>query len=186
MRKLSFRVIVTHCHLLLLSTVALAFCSGRAFGQGTGAESAGAATVKVGDVFSYQAPPGWKVLTVAGVKNPIATDPQQRDTSPFIQADTLASTTPLEEFVEANKQQMKKMVPSTEFLGQASFVTTAGLKGMRVVASAHPGVRDYKAVYYMFDGPHGTKVVIFANVGAAGFEKNEALFDAAIKTMVLP
>jgi hypothetical protein len=143
------------------------------------------ATVSRPGLFSYQAPPGWRVLTLPRIENPIATDPQQREASPYIEVDTAASVASLADFAEANKKSMKAMVPSTEFIDEKPFVTAAGLQGIRIVTTAHPGQRDQQAIYYPFDGPQKTKFVVIANVAPAAFEKNAPLFDAAIKTFVL-
>jgi hypothetical protein len=142
------------------------------------------ATVTRPGVFSYQAPPGWRVLPLPRIENPISTDPEQREAAPYIQVDTAASAASLADFAEANKKSMKAMVPSTLFLEEKPFATAAGVQGIRIVATAHPGKRDQQAIYYLFEGPQKTKFVVIANVAPAAFEKNAPLFDAAMKTFV--
>ena len=134
-------------------------------------------------LFSYQLPPGWRALTLAKIENPVATDPAQRETNPYIQVDTVTSVGSLADFIESSKRSMKVMVPSTEFVEQTPFVTAAGAQGIRMVVTAHPGMHDQKAVYYLFEGPKSVKIIVFANVIAAGFQKNVSLFDAAARTL---
>ena len=164
--------------------VLLAFCCALTPLPGPALGQQADATVTRPGLFSYQAPPGWRVLTLPRIENPISTDPAQKEARPYIQVDTAASDASLAEFAEGNKKSMKAMVPSTQIIEEKPFVTTAGLKGIRIMITAHPGQRDQQAVYYLFESPKQTKFVVIANVAAAGFEKNAPLFDAAMKTFV--
>ena len=96
------------------------------------------ATVTRPGLFSYQAPPGWRVVTLPRIENPISTGPNQREAHPYIEVDTAPSAASLADFSEANKKSMKAMVPSTQFLDEKPFTTAAGLQGIRIVSTSSP------------------------------------------------
>ena len=134
--------------------------------------------------YSYDLPLGWKFMTLPTFRNPIATDPKQVASSPYIQVDEVTSTTSLADFTAANKEQMKKMVPSTVFIDEKPFVTAAGKKGVRIIVTCHVGKDDRKAIYFLLEGPNKVTFVILCNTLASSFDQNEPIFDAAMKSFV--
>jgi hypothetical protein len=142
-------------------------------------------TISQSGLFSYHIPPGWKVVTLPRLHNPISTDLQQDAPRPYIQIDSVSSLESLADFTAANKASLKSMVPNSEVIEENPFVTSAGIKGVRVVVKARPYNDDFQTIYYIFENSKNVKFIVMANSAAAAFEKNAPLFDAAIKTLVL-
>jgi hypothetical protein len=141
--------------------------------------------VSVPGLFSYHAPPGWSMLTLPQIPNPVSVDSRQQSPRPWIQVDGVHSQTPLAQFVAENEQRLKEMVPGSKIVEEAPFLTTANAHGVRVVVRSKPHEHEFQAVYYFFDAPYNTKLMIFANGLAPAFERNAPLFDEAIRTLVI-
>ncbi len=135
--------------------------------------------------FSYTAPNGWKVTTMAVSKYKISyAKPANGFAANFNVVDENAALA-LPAYVRASANTMKSLMPGYHFVSQTPFVTKSGLHGYKVVTDAAPQGRKLRQTYFLFSGHGPRKLVITASVLEAQAAQYAGPIDAAMKTFTL-
>ena len=135
--------------------------------------------------FSYTAPNGWKVTTLAVSKYKIAYAKPSGGFATNINVVDEASPLSLAAYNRASSATLKSAMPGYHLVSQTPFVTKSGLHGFKVVTDAAPQGRKLRQTYYLFSG-HGTrKLVVTASVLQAQAAQYAGPIDAAMKTFTV-
>lgn len=135
--------------------------------------------------FSYTAPNGWKVATVALSKYKIAYSKPSGGFAANFNVVEEDAPTPLSNYVRVSVANLKTMMPGYHFVSQTPFVTKSGLHGFKVVTDSAPQGRKLRQSYFLFPG-HGTrKLVVTASVLQAQAALYAGPIDAAMKTFTV-
>ena len=132
--------------------------------------------------FSYTAPDGWKVTTMAVSKYKISYAKPSGGFATNLNVVDETSALSLAAYNRASSATLKSAMPGYHLISQAPFVTKSGLHGFKVVTDAAPQGRKLRQTYYLFSG-HGTrKLVVTASVLSAQAAQQAGPIDAAMKT----
>ena len=135
--------------------------------------------------FSYTAPNGWKVTTMAISKYKIAyAKPSGGFASNFNVVDE-NSALPLADYARASTATLKARMPGYHFVSQSPFVTKSGLHGVKIVTDGAPAGRKLRQIYYLFPAHGARKLVVTASVLSAQAAPSAGAIDAAMKTFTL-
>ncbi len=135
--------------------------------------------------FSYTAPDGWKVTTMAVSKYKISYAKPSGGFAANFNVVEEDAPTPLSNYARVSVANLKSVMPAYHLVSQTPFVTKSGLHGIKVVTNAAPQGRKLRQTYFLFSG-HGTrKLVIVASVPQAQAASYAGPIDAAMKTFTV-
>ncbi len=151
----------------------------------TTAAQAGPQVTDAAGSFSYTAPDGWKVTTMAASKYKISYAKPSGGFAANFNVVEEASALSLPAYARASTTTLKSVMPGYRLVSQTPFVTKSGLHGFKVVTDAAPQGRKLRQTYFLFSG-HGTrKLVVTASVLQAQAAQYARPIDAAMKTFTL-
>lgn len=135
--------------------------------------------------FSYTAPDGWKVTTMAVSKYKISyAKPSGGFAANFV-IGVETSSLSLPDYVRASTATLKTSMPGYHFVSQTPFVTKSGLHGFKVVTEAGTQGRKLRQIYFTFPA-HGTrKLIVTASVLQAQTTQYAGPIDASMKTFTV-
>ena len=134
--------------------------------------------------FSYVPPAGWHVRTFPGLKYKISYV-VAAGFAPNINAVDETAAVPLDQYVQMNLAQVKRVYTAFHILGQSPFVTSSGLHGIRLAAQGTVTGRNVHQMFYLFPAPDSRKIVVTASWLAADGDKYTRAVDASLKTFTL-
>ena len=147
--------------------------------------AAKAGQVTAPGAFSYTTPPGWVVKTFPGMKYNICYGQPVAGFAPnVVEVDETAPGS-LTDYVRANMAQLQARYPGFHSLGQSSFTTRSGLRGVKLLAVASPAGRKIRQAFYLFAGRGAQKWVVTASTPASEGAKYDQALDASLKTFTL-
>lgn len=135
--------------------------------------------------FSLQAPKGWQFREFPGLKYQIAFGPAANAFSPNINVVDEAYDGPLKNYVDENVKNLKKIFDQFKLIRRDAFVTASGLKGERMVTTAHQQKSLLRQTYYFLPGANGKYFVVTCSALAAGGEMLDPVFEESLKTFEL-
>lgn len=135
--------------------------------------------------FSYTAPNGWKVTTMAVSKYKIAYAKPSGGFATNLNVVDENSTLSMPDYARASAKTLKSMMPGYHFISQGPFVTKAGLHGIKVVTEGSPAGRKLRQMYYLFPAHGSRKLVVTASIPQAQAAQYAAVVDAAMKTFTV-
>lgn len=135
--------------------------------------------------FAYTIPEGWQTRELPGLKYKIAYGPAAKGFAPNINVVNEAFAGSVEEYAALNLKAITGAFAEFRNLGQTSFVTTSGLKGVRLVTQAKQQDRLLRQVFYFLPGKANRKYVVTFSALLEDGPKHDAIADASIKTFVL-
>lgn len=145
-------------------------------------------TVSQDGLFSYQAPKGWPMQQkTPWSKYDIPYD-QERNLAGKYGANIIVTVglypNSLADAVAATKQAMSNDTKFTNlvFVDEQSFLTSAGIKGVRIVAKATEGTMNLEHIAYFFEGSSNNKIEVVCTCLADDIEHYTPIFDASMKT----
>lgn len=141
--------------------------------------------VEAPDQFSYMAPEGWMVAEVTGVKYKVAITNPSNGVAPNLNVvdDSFKGT--MDEYVRQNLEDLEKSFDEFKKLGQNSFTTTSGVKGVKVIIQARQQGKLLRQIFFLLRGKNDVKYVITFTASAEEGKKYDAIVEKAIKTFVL-
>jgi hypothetical protein len=132
--------------------------------------------------FSYRMPAKWSAVDSPDGRYLMAQEP----VFPGYRSNITLSreTAPLrfESYVEESRKGLLKLVENARLLEDSEFVTSAGLKGHRWVASSTAGNVQLWQVFYLFPGNGDDKLMLTASATRDQGQRLAFVFDAAVKT----
>lgn len=135
--------------------------------------------------FSYTAPDGWKVTTMAVSKYKIAYAKPSGGFAANINVVAENSPLSLDAYHRASANTLKSVMPGYHLVSQSPFVTKSGLHGFKVVTDAAPQGRRLRQTYFLFSGHGPRKLVVTASVLSAQAAQYAGPIDAALKTFTV-
>jgi hypothetical protein len=140
-------------------------------------------TVLARGLFSYEAPPGWRVSDI-NLSQPVSQGSMRDGFMPNIDVDIVTSSLPLAQFV-AESLRAARGTPGFRLVSEAPFSTAAGLDGQRVVVTETIEQRGLQQIFYFFDGGNDQKIMVSASCLAQDGVADAAMFDVSVKTFSL-
>ena len=144
----------------------------------------GGPTVLAKGLFSYQAPPGWTLITSPYCKFPVSLGAKSDGLNPIIYVAVRPFPGTLSDCTAALLTILRAEFNRT-IVNQQPFATSAGLEGVRIVMRQPTHKVNVQSVYYLFDGGGGNKLMIVAGCAASDASRDTPLFDASVKTFSL-
>ncbi len=135
--------------------------------------------------FSYTAPNGWRVSTMAVSKYKIAFAKPMGGLAANINIVDENSALAMPNYVRAATKTLKSIMPDYHFISQTPFVTKAGLHGFKVVTEGSPAGRKLRQTYYMFPAHGSRKLVVTASIPPGQVAQYAAVVDASMKTFTV-
>lgn len=135
--------------------------------------------------FSYTAPNGWKVTTMALSKYKIAYAKPSDGFATNLNVVDENSPLALADYARASVTTLKAKMPGYHFVSQGPFVTKSGLHGVKLVTEAAPQGRKLRQTYFLFPGHGSRKLVVTASVLSAQAAQSAGMIDAAMKTFTV-
>jgi hypothetical protein len=146
---------------------------------------AGADQAKIEEGFSYTPPAGWQVRSLAGQKYKVALAPAVDGYAPHIIVADELFYGGVEDYTKGLLDTLSKQKKGFKNLGQATLVTAAGLKGMRLLVESMENEVAYRSLVFIFPGTGDLKLIMSFNARSADGDKHDAVVDAALKTLVV-
>ncbi len=131
--------------------------------------------------FSFIPPEGWKVRDFPGWKFKVAVGPVAAGFASNINIVDESFDGSLEDYVKASLNALSKALKKYRLLNQDSFVTTAGLKGARLIVEDEQNNQLLRQTFYIFSKKN-TKFTVTCSVLAEEGDKFAPVFDASLKT----
>ena len=143
-------------------------------------------TVSQAGIFSYQAPKGWSVKSTPLSKYDVAVDAPRNNFVANINVVVESFPDSLAKYVSLNKQYVAASGVYTIFqvTDERPFETSAGAKGVRLVAKDQLNKRDMQQIFYFFEGSSNNKFVVTASCLAGDGDQYAPVFDASVKTFL--
>lgn len=163
---------------LLMLVLTLTLPVSRVWAQGTRlSEPAGG--------FSYLPPVGWRIKTVPGMKYKVCDTVSAGGFAPNLMASDDTDPLPLVTYVHASLAKMQQAHADLHVLSLAPFVTSSGIRGMRLAVVVTRTNRRLYQVFYVFPTPGSRKILTVAAWLASDGNKYAAAVDSAMKTFKL-
>jgi len=142
--------------------------------------------VSVPNVFSYQAPPGWILKHAPGATYPTAVDAPNGNEGGMIAVESTPSPGMLDDWFQRTLISYRAQYAGTTWRADdpKPFLTTAGVKGIRMPITMTVGNKNLYFVDYAFAGSGDTKITVGCTCLQADSNFYVPLFDAAMKTFV--
>ena len=164
------------------SIVAVCFCFLAAY----------AAYAEVGDRhveqaggYSFQAPRGWQIRELPGMKYQIAFGPAENNFSPNINIVDEAYNGSLKTYVDANAQTLERLFVQFKLVKRHPFETTSGLRGEKAITTSVHQNNALRQTFYFLPGRKGSYFVVTCSTLAADGESFDPVFEESVKTFEL-
>jgi hypothetical protein len=171
--------------LLALPAIApllLACSSSTASPQNTGVK------VEEPGLFTYWGPSGWDAAENAaedGADYQMCTGPTQNEFTPKITTNEEGYQS-VSARVTTYLAKLKGPDAKRRLVDQSSFETEAGAKGMRIIVTDLANPPQFESITYAFSGRAGLLLVFTCTCRPADDAQFRSLYDASMKTLVLP
>ena len=174
--------------LLVMAMLGAAACSRAGGDSSTGNPQDMGPTLKAFSLFTYQAPAGWTSQVAGGLTLggfPQAVGPASHNFTPDITFITNGTHT-IAQFAKSYQPHLIDMRPrqfALKLVDQEPFVTTAGIKGLRLhsIDPANPPIAEQFS--YIFNNPDGLVFQFACACAPADAAHDAPIFDASMKTV---
>jgi hypothetical protein len=135
--------------------------------------------------FSYQPPKGWTIQEYPGAKYHIALGPTINNATPNINFVDEAFAGSLDQYVDANLNTLKQVMPNYQKVGQSDVTLDNGERAVKVVITDEQLNHKLRQIFYFTKGHAGRMVVITCTTAADLGDRFDPLFELSAKTFKL-
>ncbi|PTY01697.1 hypothetical protein DB346_11750 [Verrucomicrobia bacterium LW23] len=131
-------------------------------------------------------PRGWKVQAFPHSRFPMAFGPQVDGVTPNINLNTEQSDVgDFVKYVDGNQGGLLRDIKECKILLREDFVTTSGLKGIKVTTESTQFNMLLRQLFYFFAAQDRKYVIITATAPSSSIDKLEPQFDEAVRTLTM-
>ncbi|MGI8889742.1 MAG: DcrB-related protein [Chthoniobacterales bacterium] len=132
--------------------------------------------------YSFRIPKGWE--TKSGSQPGMMMISAPKDSG--LASNMVTTSDPfkgsLTDYIEANKEALRKDVPTAKIVNDTAYATEAKVTAHKVKLQNKVNEMDLVQTMYFFEGPEGRKVIVTCTTPAKFDGQLESLFDQSMKT----
>ncbi|CAN5431891.1 hypothetical protein BH20VER3_BH20VER3_13720 [soil metagenome] len=132
--------------------------------------------------YSFRIPKGWQTKARPQPGMTMISAPQDSGLSSNMVTTVQPSDGSLRDYVELNKEELRKSVPDAKVLSDNAFVTDARVTAQKVKLQNKINDIDLAQTMYFFDGPNRRKVIVTCTAPQKYGAQIESLCDDCMKT----
>lgn len=132
--------------------------------------------------YSFRIPKGWETKSGPRPGMTMVSAPKESGLTSNMVTTIEPTNGSLTDYVEANKEALRKDVPDAKILSDTAYATEAKVTAQKVKLQNKMNDIDLAQTMYFFDGPEGRKIIVTCTTPAKFDEQLEPLFDNCMKT----
>ena len=151
----------------------------------TPAAETGKRHVEASGGYSFCPPNGWEMKEMPGLKYKLAFGPAAGGFAPNINVVDEAFDGSVEDYVKTSLEMVAKAFKGFKKIGQSSFKTESGVKGVRLQTESDQGPLRLRQTFFFLAGKGKNKLVVTCSALAENGQKLDSAFEDSLKTFAL-